>query len=369
MISVSCEQCGKRYQIDPDQIEGKEGSFRCTSCNNLITVIKPEGNPGTITPIPEPTKKKKKAPEEAGRKSKGLGIRGKMILVLFIIPVVILVAAVPFSIRYISKAVDGIIQETVQAEVEGAKNQANQFASAIAQQVESYLAAHPELKVEDFAKDPALREIVTQRQLMSGEASLYLRIDPEKAGTILVTKNQSLEGQSMQSFMVKGELGKDKYDEFGKIVIIGSLPEEHREASDFFLSKDEDGILKERMAAFAPVGRTPYGVIYTALTADFMSPAKIVEDRVKKLILQTRTIVIAIFGGTLLIIAIIMLVYLQRLTQRIKSLTEVTNRISVGEMEARVDIKSGDEIGALAEAISRMQDSIRLAIERLRRRA
>jgi predicted Zn finger-like uncharacterized protein len=368
MISVSCEKCGKRYQIDPEQIEGKEGGFRCTSCNNLITVIKPTGNPGDTTPEPEP-KKKKKAPEEVGRKSKGLGIRGKMFLVLFLIPIVMLVIAVPFSIRYISQAVDGIIQETVQAEAEGAKNQANQFASAIATQVESYLAAHPQLKVGDFAKDPGLREIITQRQLMSGEASLYLRLDPEKAGTILITKNQSLEGQPLQSFMVKGELGKDKYDEFGKIVMIGLSPEEHREASDFFLSRDEDGILKERMAAFAPVQKTPYGVIYTALTADFMSPAKIVEDRVKNLILQTRTIVIGIFGGTLLVIGIIMLVYLQRLTQRIKSLTDITNRISVGELEARVDIKSGDEIGALAEAISRMQDSIRLAIERLRRRA
>lgn len=368
MISVRCEKCGKRYEIDPNQIEGKEGGFRCTSCNNLIMVIKPEGNPGELTPVPEP-KKKKKAPEEVGRKSKGLGIRGKMFLVLFLIPIVMLVFAIPFTYRYIAKAVDSIIQETVQAEVEGAKNQANQFASAIARQVESYLAAHPELKVEDFAKDPGLREIVTQRQLMSGEASLYLRLDPEKPGTIIITKNQSLEGQPLESFMVKGELGKDKYDEFGKITMIGSPPEEHREASDFFLSKDEDGILKERMAAFAPVSKTPYGIIYTALTADFMSPAKIVEDRIKNLIFQTRTIVIAIFGGTLLVIGIIMLVYLQRLTKRIKSLTEVTNRISVGELEARVEIKTGDEIGALAEAISRMQDSIRLAIERLRRRA
>ena len=84
--------------------------------------------------------------------------------------------------------------------------------------------------------------------------------------------------------------------------------------------------------------------------------------------LETRTIVLGIVGGTLLLIGIIMLLYLQRLTQKIKSLTEVTNRISVGELEARVEIKSRDEIGDLAEAISRMQDSIRLAIERLRRR-
>jgi predicted Zn finger-like uncharacterized protein len=369
MISVSCEKCGKRYQINPDQIEGREGRFRCTSCDNLITVVKPESNAVELIAEPEPKKKKKKAAEGAERKSKGLGIRGKMVLVLFVIPIIILVVAVPFTVGYITKAVNGIIQETVQAEAEGAKNQANQFASAIANQVESYLAAHPELKIENFANDPGLREIVTQRQLMSGDASLYLRIDPEKAGTILINKNQSLEGQPLNNLMVKGVLGKNKYDEFGKIVIIGTPPEEHREASDFFLSKEEDGLLKERMAAFAPIPRTPYGVIYTALTADFMAPAKIVEDRIKSLIFDTRTIVIAIFGSTLLIIGIIMLLYLQRLTKRIKTLTDITNRISVGELEARVEVKSGDEIGALAEAISRMQDSIRLAIERLRRRA
>ncbi|MCJ7664418.1 MAG: zinc-ribbon domain-containing protein [Desulfobacterales bacterium] len=369
MIIASCEECGKRYEIDTAQIEGRETSFKCKSCNHLITVVKPEGNPTDLAPAPEPKEKKKKVPEEVGRKLKGLGIRGKMFLVLFLIPLAMLVFAVPFSIRYITKAIDGIIQETAQAEAEVAKNQANQFASTIAKQVETYLLAHPELKSEGLAQDPGLREIVTQRQLMSGEASLYLRLDPEKPGTLLIAKNPSLEGQTLESIMIKGQLGKDKYDEFGKITRTGPAPEEYREASDFFLSQDEEGTLRERMAAFAPVSGTPYGIMYSALTADFMSPAIIVEDRVRNLLSDTRTIVIGIFGGTLLLIGIIMLLYLQRLTKRIKSLTDITNRISVGELEARVEIQAGDEIGALAEAISRMQDSIRLAIERLRRRA
>ena len=52
----------------------------------------------------------------------------------------------------------------------------------------------------------------------------------------------------------------------------------------------------------------------------------------------------------------------------IKKLTEVAEKISVGDMGAEIKIKSRDEIGNLAEAIMRMQDSLRLAIERLRRR-
>ena len=52
----------------------------------------------------------------------------------------------------------------------------------------------------------------------------------------------------------------------------------------------------------------------------------------------------------------------------IKKLTEVAERISVGDMGAEIKITSRDEIGNLAEAILRMQDSLRLAIERFRRR-
>ena len=69
-----------------------------------------------------------------------------------------------------------------------------------------------------------------------------------------------------------------------------------------------------------------------------------------------------------MLIGIIMLLYVHRVTKKIKSLTEVAYRISVGELGAEMGIKSKDEIGDLADAISRMQDSIRLSIERLRRR-
>jgi HAMP domain-containing protein len=49
-------------------------------------------------------------------------------------------------------------------------------------------------------------------------------------------------------------------------------------------------------------------------------------------------------------------------------LTDLAERISVGEMDAEINIESSDELGTLGEAISRMQDSIRLSIDRLKRR-
>jgi hypothetical protein len=166
------------------------------------------------------------------------------------------------------------------------------MASSIASQVEQYLLSPPGLKRDDLQNDPGLRKIIFQRVSFSGEASLYVRFNPETQeplGTFVMNRNKGLEGQPFNSLMVKGVLDKDKdkYDEFGKMIQVGPNGE-HRVAPDFYLWKNEDGILKER--------------------------------------------------------------------------------ILVGELGAEVGIKSKDEIGDLADATSRMQDSIRLSIERLRRR-
>jgi methyl-accepting chemotaxis protein len=69
-----------------------------------------------------------------------------------------------------------------------------------------------------------------------------------------------------------------------------------------------------------------------------------------------------------LLIGLIVSIYSHRLTTKIKSLTDVAERISIGDIGIEIKTKARDEIGELAEAISRMQESIRMSIERLRRR-
>ena len=83
---------------------------------------------------------------------------------------------------------------------------------------------------------------------------------------------------------------------------------------------------------------------------------------------RTRNVLLAIVVGTIILIGALVSFYGHRLTQRIQYLTDAAERISVGELEVDIKTPSNDEIGDLGEAISRMQDSIRLSIERLRRR-
>jgi methyl-accepting chemotaxis protein len=73
-------------------------------------------------------------------------------------------------------------------------------------------------------------------------------------------------------------------------------------------------------------------------------------------------------GTALLLIGIMVIVYANRLTGKIESLTDVADRISAGDLEMEIEMKSRDEIGELAQAIARMRDNIRLYIERLQQR-
>jgi HAMP domain-containing protein len=118
-----------------------------------------------------------------------------------------------------------------------------------------------------------------------------------------------------------------------------------------------------------PVEGTPYVLAATAYPDEFTEPVKFMQEGAALFALKTRNIVIGILGGTLILIGFIVALYAYRLTAKIKYLTDITDRISVGDLDAEITgIKSRDEIGELANAIGRMQESIRLAIKRLRER-
>lgn len=57
------------------------------------------------------------------------------------------------------------------------------------------------------------------------------------------------------------------------------------------------------------------------------------------------------------------------LSKPLIKLAEVVYRISIGEIDKEIIIKRGDEIGNLSESIVRMQDSLRISIEKLQRKS
>jgi len=245
---VVCEECGKKYQVNPSKIEGKAASFKCHICRHVIVVLKARVN----SPLPDPKMKvtstntiddrlaadgadakddtpatdRTKAETRHRRKAGGVGLRAKMLLLFFFIPLVLTAGVSLFSVWYFETTSRLVFQES--------------------------------------------SKIVTQ-------------LAEEKIANISVA------------------------------------------------------------------------------TAMMQSQAKALTDK-------ARTITFMMLGATLFLIGIIVFVYAHRLTGKIKSLTEVAERISLGELEMEIETKSRDEIGELAEAIARLQDNFRLCVERLRLR-
>lgn len=75
--------------------------------------------------------------------------------------------------------------------------------------------------------------------------------------------------------------------------------------------------------------------------------------------------------GTLILIVLIVVTssyVATTFTTPLNQLTQLADRISLGELDAKIDTDRKDEIGELSEAVSRMQASLQAAIERLRAR-
>jgi methyl-accepting chemotaxis protein len=71
---------------------------------------------------------------------------------------------------------------------------------------------------------------------------------------------------------------------------------------------------------------------------------------------------------TVLVVTIIAWLSARAIVNPVRKLTDAAERMSLGELNVKIDVKSRDEIGLLAQAVGRMQTSLRLAMNRLRRK-
>ena len=77
---------------------------------------------------------------------------------------------------------------------------------------------------------------------------------------------------------------------------------------------------------------------------------------------------VGLLAATVLLILLTAYLAARTLVRPINQLTDVAERISMGELNIDIQIRSRDEIGKLAQAVARMQTSLGMAIERLRSR-
>ncbi|RLB77055.1 MAG: hypothetical protein DRH15_11790 [Deltaproteobacteria bacterium] len=218
------------------------------------------------------------------------------------------------------------------------------------------------LKKEEFNKYEPFKQIAVQKVGKTGYTALYELPGPDGIWRTWAHPIDKIIAIDMSK--LKKPLGKN-FPGFWKVYtgVKGG-----RESRGYYNWQDKDGQIRAKFMVCTPVRGTRYVVAATTYLDEFTVPVRKLEARASVLTSRVRNMSIVILVGTLILIGLIVSIYGHLLTRRIKSLTQLAERISVGELDAELKVKSTDEIGDLAEAIGRMQESIRLSIERLRRR-
>ena len=380
---VICEDCGRKYRIDPERIKGKAAKFRCKACNHIITVTKPQPKPAQTEPPPfieadgeaedqqaatpprpeKPAKKSRRSLRIPSLLKTGrIGLGAKMMLLFCILPILLFAASGWLFSRQMDHLSGLITSESKRIVSKMAEEKMADIARSTAMQVKLFLLAQPGLRKQNFERNVSFKRLAVQKVGMTGYTALYELPGPDGVWRTWSHPNKKIIGIDMRK--LKKPLGAS-FPGFWKVYtgVKGG-----RESKGYYSWRDKDGRFRDKFMVCTPIDGTPYVVAATTYLEEFTQDLARLTSRSAQLTADTRSTVSLILAITLLLIAVIVSLYGYRLASRIKALTNVADRISIGELDANIPTGSKDEIGELGEAIARMQDSIRLSIERLRRR-
>ncbi|MFP4474248.1 MAG: HAMP domain-containing protein [Desulfatibacillaceae bacterium] len=494
MITV-CEECGRKYKLDPSRIKGKEAKFKCKSCGYVNIITKPESSPEMEPPpevsasegwepamesdfseeaaqewqpdfgsleegpdesgewqpsfdsdssesviddtilnesvidesvidesvlgdsviddeeeedtsmadtfseaptvsmdtTPEPTvpeipaaapppppepeprmPRREKAPEKKKKKQKaygdddgkrGFGLRGKMTVLFLVIPIALMTVAGLFFLYQMNTMARVVTNQSSEIVKQLSEQMMAQVSRTVALQVGSYLTDHPFLKKEDFNLEMELKKLAVQKVGITGYTALYSLPDTEGVWRIWCHADPDLVGEN-----AKGELQERLGPHFEEFWTIFTGVSDGTISRGYYKWPHPHGGFRDKFMVCTPIEGTPYVIMATQYVEEFTRDVKRLETRTGKVTENTRDFMVVILIVTIVVIGFIVAFYGARLTRRITALKEAADRISVGELDTEIDVGHGDEIGDLGDAIGRMQESIRLSIERLRRR-
>jgi methyl-accepting chemotaxis protein len=228
-----------------------------------------------------------------------------------------------------------------------------QKAQDVAKQIEIFIKSHPHFTKEELYSSPALKAIAVQPVGRTG----YTAVHDNKAISRF-NKNPKIVGMDLRT------LAK-KLPEFWSI-LEASLKGRSRGYYDW---KDADDVKRPKYMFCIPIEGTDLVVASTTYIDEFSKSA---EGRIEQQIMDkadSLTVQFILLVGIIIIMFIFLIsVYSRAIVKPIIYLTDIADRISLGDLDTKIEIRSSDEVGRLAESFDRMQESLRAAIERLRRK-
>ena len=199
---VICEECGKKYRIDPSKIKGAAARFKCRVCTHMIMVSKPQAAPAGSSTVDlsvsetatEPTDSGappagpeikldraagERIPVKPARKSGLMNLRSKMLLLFFFVPLLLMIGAILLYLWQFDKMAGLLTDESTKIVNQMAEDKIADLSTAVAIQCRLYLLAHPELNKADFMNDMGFKTLAVQKVGLTGYTALYEMPDPD----------------------------------------------------------------------------------------------------------------------------------------------------------------------------------------------
>ncbi len=334
MMEIVCDKCGKQYKIDETKITKRAARISCKACDNIMLVVKPHpenetagsasamdmnGTLEIVEPIAESSSEPaveepeksfpsvNTVPELAGfeRVSFVNSIQARISAILIFITTAILLVYAFYS------------YSTTKSSME---TELVKFSEITAERLSNHL-------VEPFwSLDDAILEDSLESEMMNNRIYTIIIMDRDRE-TIYMGKTRDGSWRAVKAEKApSGDLIKARMD-IAKIIVRDK--------------KKEKEIL---------------GVVDVYLTKKFMN------EEIKRFGINIAVTIILL----IVTIFVSVLLMLRRIIIRpLRDLTDASERMSMGDLDVQIFIHSRNEIGLLAQAIERMQTSLRFAMEKL----
>jgi len=238
-----------------------------------------------------------------------------------------------------------------------------QKAIDVSKQVKIYLEAHWSLTAEQLWQDTNLARIAVQPVGDTGYTALY----EKETGIMRFHPNHDLIGYDMHNL-------SERLPSFWMVFrpsLRGTI------FSGYYDWEDDDGNIRPKFMYMVPVVGTPYMVAATTYIDEFSQPVAVTKNKIEVATLQTtqhidkqikntRNLFIGLLLAILVVVVGLVLWLSLKITNPIKVLTRSSEIIGGGDLDHKVEIRTGDELEELASSFNKMAVDLKRHIEELR---